>query len=139
MNFFAPYFNAFRTVHVCAILCAMTSLLYAADPVVSNISAVQRAGTKLTVHLVATFGHEDELYSFAPALIRKAKGLGFSGDELRAEEFQNLDAPRTILTDNLNSAVRKTEPNKVAAKDVWTVVRDKCLHAGCVEGFKFSI
>jgi hypothetical protein len=47
VNVFARYFNAFRTLHVCAILCAMTSLLYAADPVVSNISAVQRAGTKL--------------------------------------------------------------------------------------------
>ncbi len=47
VNAFAPYFHAFRTVHVCAILCALTSGLWAADPVVSNISAVQRAGTKL--------------------------------------------------------------------------------------------
>jgi hypothetical protein len=47
VNVFAPYFNAFRTLRVCAILCAITSSLSAADPVVSNISAVQRAGTKL--------------------------------------------------------------------------------------------
>jgi hypothetical protein len=47
MNHFASYFNAFRILPVCAILCAMTSYLWAADPVVSNISAVQRAGTKL--------------------------------------------------------------------------------------------
>jgi uncharacterized repeat protein (TIGR02543 family) len=47
VNVFAPYFHAFRTVHVCAILCALTSGLLAADPVVSNISAEQRAGTKL--------------------------------------------------------------------------------------------
>jgi hypothetical protein len=47
VNVFAPYFNAFRTVHVCAILCALTSGLLAADPVGSNISAEQRAGTKL--------------------------------------------------------------------------------------------
>jgi formylglycine-generating enzyme required for sulfatase activity len=47
VNAFAPYFHAFRAVHVCAILCALTSCLLAADPVVSNISAVQRAGTKL--------------------------------------------------------------------------------------------
>jgi formylglycine-generating enzyme required for sulfatase activity len=47
VNAFAPYFHAFRAVHVCAILCAMISGLLAADPVVSNISAVQRAGTKL--------------------------------------------------------------------------------------------
>ena len=47
VNVFAAYFHAFRAVHVCAILCALTSCLWAADPVVSNISAVQRAGTKL--------------------------------------------------------------------------------------------
>jgi formylglycine-generating enzyme required for sulfatase activity len=47
VNAFAPYFHAFRAVHVCAILGAMISCLLAADPVVSNISAVQRAGTKL--------------------------------------------------------------------------------------------
>ena len=47
MNVFAPYFNAFRTLRVSAIFLAMTSSLWAADPVVSNISAVQRAGTKL--------------------------------------------------------------------------------------------
>jgi formylglycine-generating enzyme required for sulfatase activity len=47
VNAFAAYFHAFRAVHVCAILCALTSCLLAADPVVSNISAVQRAGTKL--------------------------------------------------------------------------------------------
>ncbi len=47
VNAFALYFNAFRAVHVCAIFLAMTSSLWAADPVVSNISAVQRAGTKL--------------------------------------------------------------------------------------------
>ena len=47
MNHFASYFNAFRILPVCAILCAMTNYLLAADPVVSNISAVQRAGTKL--------------------------------------------------------------------------------------------
>ncbi len=47
VNAFAAYFHAFRAVPVCAILCALTSGLLAADPVVSNISAVQRAGTKL--------------------------------------------------------------------------------------------
>jgi formylglycine-generating enzyme required for sulfatase activity len=47
VNAFASYFHAFRTLPVCAILCALTSCLLAADPVVSNISAVQRAGTKL--------------------------------------------------------------------------------------------
>jgi len=47
MNHFASYFNAFRILPVCAILCAMTSYLLAADPVVSNLTAVQRAGTKL--------------------------------------------------------------------------------------------
>jgi formylglycine-generating enzyme required for sulfatase activity len=47
VNAFASYFHAFRTLLVCAILCALTSCLLAADPVVSNISAVQRAGTKL--------------------------------------------------------------------------------------------
>ena len=47
MNAFVAYFRAFRAVPVCAILCALTSCLLAADPVVSNISAVQRAGTKL--------------------------------------------------------------------------------------------
>ena len=47
VNAFARYFNAFRILPVCAILCALTSCLSAADPVVSNISAVQRAGTKL--------------------------------------------------------------------------------------------
>ena len=47
MNHFASYFNAFRILPVCAILCAMTSSIWAADPVVSNIFAVQRPGTKL--------------------------------------------------------------------------------------------
>ena len=47
VNAFVAYFNAFRTLPVCAMLCALTSCLLAADPVVSNISAVQRAGTKL--------------------------------------------------------------------------------------------
>jgi formylglycine-generating enzyme required for sulfatase activity len=47
VNAFVAYFRAFRAVPVCAILCALTSCLWAADPVVSNISAVQRAGTKL--------------------------------------------------------------------------------------------
>ena len=47
VNAFAAYFYAFRAVPVCAMLCALTSCLWAADPVVSNISAVQRAGTKL--------------------------------------------------------------------------------------------
>jgi formylglycine-generating enzyme required for sulfatase activity len=47
VNAFAPYFHAFRALQVCAILGAMISCLLAADPVVSNISAVQRAGTKL--------------------------------------------------------------------------------------------
>ncbi|PAW61420.1 MAG: hypothetical protein B9S37_05580 [Verrucomicrobiia bacterium Tous-C3TDCM] len=47
VNAFVAYFRAFRAVPVCAMLCALTSCLWAADPVVSNISAVQRAGTKL--------------------------------------------------------------------------------------------
>ena len=47
VNAFVAYFRAFRAVPVCAMLCALTSCLLAADPVVSNISAVQRAGTKL--------------------------------------------------------------------------------------------
>ena len=47
MNVFVPYFDAFRTLRVSAIFLAMTSSLWAADPVVSNISAEQRAGTKL--------------------------------------------------------------------------------------------
>ncbi len=46
MNCLASYINAFRFLPVCAILCAMTNYLWAADPVVSNVSAVQRAGTK---------------------------------------------------------------------------------------------
>ncbi len=43
---FSPSINACRAVQVCSILCAMSSLLCAA-PVVSNVSALQRAGTKL--------------------------------------------------------------------------------------------
>jgi hypothetical protein len=96
-------------------------------------------GLKLAMYLGATFGHVDGVYSFAPAMIRNAKESCFPRVELRAEDFQNLDTPREILTNNLNSAVRKTEVSKATAKDVWTVVRDKCLHAGCVEGVKFSL
>jgi formylglycine-generating enzyme required for sulfatase activity len=47
MNHFASYFNAFRILSVCAILCAMTNYLLAADPIVSNLTAAQRPGTKL--------------------------------------------------------------------------------------------
>ncbi len=47
VNVFATYFNAFHALPVCAILGVMTSSILAVDPVVSKISAVQRAGTKL--------------------------------------------------------------------------------------------
>jgi hypothetical protein len=47
MNVFVQHFRVFRTLRLCAILGAMTSLIYAADLVVSNIFAVQRAVTKL--------------------------------------------------------------------------------------------
>jgi uncharacterized repeat protein (TIGR02543 family) len=47
MYHFASYFNAFRILSVCAILCAMTNYLLAADPIVSNLTAAQRPGTKL--------------------------------------------------------------------------------------------
>jgi hypothetical protein len=70
VNAFASYFHAFRTLLVCAILCALTSCLLAADPVVSNISAVQRAGTKLV----------DITYNVTADIQKIAASLFVSGD-----------------------------------------------------------
>jgi hypothetical protein len=39
--------KVFKVMHACVLIAALTGYLWAADPVVSNISAVQRAGTKL--------------------------------------------------------------------------------------------
>jgi hypothetical protein len=47
VNVLVQYLKAIRTLPVYAILATMTSSIWAADPVVSNISAAQRAGTKM--------------------------------------------------------------------------------------------
>ncbi len=48
MNAFVSHAHAFRVFfYACAIFWTLFDGLQAADPVVSNISAVQRAGTKL--------------------------------------------------------------------------------------------
>ena len=48
MNAFVSHAHAFRAFfYACAIFWTLIDGLQAADPVVSNISAVQRAGTKL--------------------------------------------------------------------------------------------
>ena len=47
VNVVVQYFKAFRTLPICAVLGAMTSSIWAADPVVSNVKGLQRPGTKL--------------------------------------------------------------------------------------------
>jgi hypothetical protein len=75
-------------------------------------------GMRLALYLGATFGHVDGIYSFAPAMLRNGKNPRFPRVELRAKDFQKIDTPREILTDNLNSAVRKTEVSKATSKEV---------------------
>lgn len=96
-------------------------------------------GLKLAIYLGATVGQDDGIYSFVPAMIRGSNSSGFSRVELRASDFKHLGTTRNILTNNLNSAVRKTEVSKAAAKAIWTVVRDKCRAKGCVQGVQFSV
>jgi formylglycine-generating enzyme required for sulfatase activity len=91
VNVFAQYFRAFRTVHVCAILCAMTSLLYAADPVVSNISAEQRAGTGLV----------DISYNLSASTPTVTISLRVSSDG-----GATFDVPAVSLSGDIGSAIR---------------------------------
>jgi formylglycine-generating enzyme required for sulfatase activity len=91
VNVFAPYFRAFRTVHVCAILCAMTSGLLAADPAVSNISAVQRAGTGLV----------DISYNLSASTPRVTISLRVSSDG-----GATFDVPAVSLSGDIGPAIR---------------------------------
>jgi hypothetical protein len=94
-------------------------------------------GLKLGLYLGAKFGDPSGMYSFSPAMIRNASG--FPRLELRASDFQHTGTSKSLLTNNLNSAALTTVVTEEVAQAVWTIVRDKCRTAGCVEGVGFNL
>jgi hypothetical protein len=94
-------------------------------------------GLKLGLYLGAKFGDPSGMYSFSPTMIRNSSG--FPRLELRASYFQHIGTSKSILTNNLNSAALTTVVTEEIAQAVWTIVRDKCRTAGCVEGVSFNL
>jgi len=78
------------------------------------------------------------MYSFSPAKILKGEPKGFSRVRLQSKDLQ-LPGRSNLLTNNLNSAPKKSEVTENEARALWDAVLSKCLDHGCVPGVRFHL
>lgn len=97
------------------------------------------ASLELRLYLGATIEHSvDGMYSFSPAKVLKGAPVGFSRVQLRDKDLK-LAGRAGLLTNNLNSAPKKTEITQEDARTVWNTVLSKCRDHGCVPGVRFHL
>lgn len=97
------------------------------------------ADLKLRLYLGATIENPvNGMYSFSPAKVLKGTPKGFSRVQLRENDLQLPGRPN-LLTNNLNSAPKKTEITPDEARALWEVVLFKCWDQGCVPGVRFHL
>lgn len=97
------------------------------------------AGMELRLYLGATI--EDPaygMYSFSPAKVLKGLPQGFARVQLREKDLK-LPGHSKFVTNNLNSASKKTEVTPDEARTLWETVLHKCRDHGCVPGVRFHL
>jgi hypothetical protein len=97
------------------------------------------ADLKLRLYLGATIENPvNGMYSFSPAKILGDVPVGFSRVQLRDKDLE-LPGRSGFLTNNLNSAPKKSEITPTEARALWKAVLFKCRENGCVPGGRFHL
>lgn len=97
------------------------------------------ADLKLRLYLGATIDNPvNGMYSFSPAKVLKGTPEGFSRVRLREKDI-NLPGHSNFLTNNLNSAPKKSVITAAEARALWESVLFKCRDHGCVPGVRFHL
>jgi hypothetical protein len=97
------------------------------------------AGLELRLYLGATIENPvDGMYSFSPAKVLKVTPEGFSRVQLREKDLK-LPGHSNFLTNNLNSAPKRTESTPAVVRTLWETVLYKCRDHGCVPGVRFHL
>ena len=97
------------------------------------------ADLKLRLYLGATIEDPvDGMYSFSPAKVMKGIPEGFSRVQLREKDLK-LPGHSSFLTNNLNSAPKRTAITSDIALTLWETVLHKCRDHGCVPAVRFHL